>query len=128
MDSQQFQQKILHIDDLITILYNHLIPDWHRALDARALANTMAKKNRKAAKSSAHHKLAGELITSSRISKKWRLKIKVPPVPKNTPERMTKESWKKLRVDVKHSIASFDEKLMKIARMRATEQLENLNI
>jgi len=128
MDIQQLQQKILHIDDLVSVLYNHLIPDWQRALDARALANTMAMKNRKAAKSTTHHKLAGELIVSSRISKKWRAKKRVPLVPKNTPERMTKESWKKLRVDVKHSVESFEQKLMKVARKRATEQLENLNI
>jgi len=128
MDIQQLQQKIIHIDDLVSVLYNHIVPDWQRALDARALANTMAKKNHKAAKSTTHHKLAGELIMSSRISKKWRPKKGVPLVPKNTPERMTKESWKKLRVDVKHSIVSFEQKLINAERKRAIKQLENLNI
>ena len=128
MDIEQLQQKILHIDSLVTALYNHIIPGWKRTLGARALANTMAKKNHKGAKSTTHHKLAGELIMSSRISKKWRPKKRVPLVPMNTPERMTKESWKKLRGDVKHSIVSFHQKLLKVERKRVTEQLENLMI
>ena len=135
MDLFELDTNITKLNNVVSAIYFHLVPDWQRNLDARRLADIMAKKNRKTAKSTAHHMLAGELIVSSKIHKTWRQKK--PPkvlVPKNTPERMQKkkkeqnEQWAKLRSDVKLSIGRFEEKLMAVARERATDQLENLNI
>mgnify|MGYP001194780677 CR=1 FL=1 len=125
----EIDEKINNLCHIVNFIYCHLVPEWQRHLDARRLADTMAKKNRKKTKSVAHHKVAGELIIPSKIRKNWR--HATPPkvlVPKNTPERMKRADWVKFRTDVKVSIARFEEKLLHVARKRVEAQLENLNI
>jgi hypothetical protein len=131
MDLVNIDEKIINLTNVVSSLYIYLVPDWQRTLDAHRLADAMAKKNRKTAKSTAHHVLAGELIVSSKVHQKtWRQKntSKKLLVPKNTPERMTTAKWTKLRRDVKVSVGSFEEKLLTAVRERAINQLENLNI
>ena len=126
MEIAQLDTKITQLTNLVHALYSHLVSDWKRAFDARKLAETMAKKNRKKEKP-AHHKVAGALMKMTpQCKKSWKQQTRVGALrPKNTPE---KANWDKMRRDVKVSIANFEAKITAVARKQAVEQLENLNI
>ena len=129
----RLERKITQLNNVVHVLYSHLVPDWRRALDARRLAEkTMAKKNRKKEKPG-HHKVAGALMKMTpRCMKSWKQQQQQQQHrgtalrPKNnTPE---KANWDKMRRDVRISIANFEAKIAAVARKQAVEQLENLNI